>query len=135
MRNEAINAKLVETQTAKIWLDEDGILYMEVLPKVVLTLSAVVENTDVVQRLAQGKRKPVFIDITRLAGITPDARNFSAGEGVNDVLTALAILIGSPLARAIGNLWLGINKPIFPSRLFTSKEDAIEWLRGFLKEA
>lgn len=125
---------IIETHTAKIWLDGDGILHMEVLPKAVLTLPAVQENTEVVNQLAQGKRKPVFIDISGLVGITRDARSFSAGEGVNNVLTALAILIRSPLARTFGNVWLGINKPVFPARLFTSRDEAIEWLKGFLKE-
>jgi hypothetical protein len=120
------------TPTANIWLDENDILHMELLPKAVLTLAAVQHNTEVVRRISNGKPRPVFIDIIEIGGITREARQYSAGEGVNEVLTALAILIGSPVTRTLGNIWFGINKPIFPARLFTSKDEALEWLRNFL---
>ena len=102
---------------------------MILLPRAVLTLPAVMHKTEVVHRLADGRRKPVFIEISQIGGITREARQYSAGDGVNDVLTALAILINSPVARALGNLWFGINKPIFPSKLFTSETEAIDWLK------
>ena len=41
-------------------------------------------------------------------------------------------LIRSPLARAIGNFFRGLNKPLFPTRLFTSEPEAMAWLRSFL---
>ena len=128
-----MKSEMMQTPTAQIWLDEDDILHMKLLPKAVLTLPEVKDNTEVVHQLADGKRKPVFIDISQIGGISREARQYSAGEGVNDVLTALAILISSPLTRALGNLWFGINKPMFPSRLFTSEDEALAWLRNFLE--
>ena len=39
----------------------------------------------------------------------------------------------SPLTRAIGNFFLGLNKPLMPTRLFTSEEEALAWLKTFVK--
>ncbi len=39
---------------------------------------------------------------------------------------------GAPLSRAIGNIFMGLNKPDFPLRLFTSDAEALAWLTGFL---
>jgi hypothetical protein len=35
----------------------------------------------------------------------------------------------------LGNFYLGLNKPLVPTRLFTSEEEAQAWLRSFLPEA
>ena len=47
-------------------------------------------------------------------------------------VSALALLVGSPLSRAIGNFFIGFNKPAVPTRLFSSEVDAIPWLGGFV---
>ena len=53
----------------------------------------------------------------------------AAFEGV----TSAAILIDSALSRMIGNVFITFNKPMFPTRLFISETEAIEWLKGFLE--
>jgi hypothetical protein len=52
-------------------------------------------------------------------------------EGLK-VSQAVALLMGSPVSRVLGNLYLGLNKPPIPTRLFTSEEEAKVWLRSFL---
>jgi hypothetical protein len=49
------------------------------------------------------------------------------------VESAAALLIGSPLTRAIGNFFMGLNKPLIPTRLFTSETEALAWLKGFVR--
>jgi hypothetical protein len=46
----------------------------------------------------------------------------------------VALLVGSPMSRAIGNFFIGLNKPLIPTRLFVSEPEALAWLRGFLPE-
>jgi hypothetical protein len=36
------------------------------------------------------------------------------------------------VARAIGNFFMGLNKPLIPTRLFTSEAEALGWLREFV---
>ena len=57
------------------------------------------------------------------AGSTPSRR----------ARVAIALLVGSPLSRVIGNFFVGLNRSTFPLRLFTSEEEAIAWLRTFLE--
>lgn len=41
-------------------------------------------------------------------------------------------LVGNSLAlRLVGNFYLKINKPVRPTKLFSDKAAAIEWLQGF----
>lgn len=107
---------------------------MKLLPGITLTLSEVKTNIEVVRQLSGGKRMPLCIDISQIGSITREARQYSAGESVEEVISALAILIGSVMTQVLGNLWLGINKPVFPSRLFTSRDEAMRWLRNYKKD-
>jgi len=42
--------------------------------------------------------------------------------------------VRSSIGRMMGNFFLGINKTVFPLRLFGEPEPAIEWLRGLGRE-
>lgn len=60
---------------------------------------------------------------------TKEAREYTASKEVSDVLKADALVIKGLAMRIIGNGYLKINKPNRPTRLFNSKEEAIDWLK------
>jgi hypothetical protein len=123
----------VELRSQIIWIDSDGILRTQVKPHVHLTLEDALEALERMRELSAGKKHPVLVDLTGCKGIDREARAYYAGEETAKLGLAAALLIGSPLARAIGNFFLGINKPVFPARLFTSEAEALTWLKGFLR--
>jgi hypothetical protein len=61
-----------------------------------------------------------------------DCRKYFAGPETARVEASVALLVMSPLTRAIGNFFMGLNKTLVPTRLFTSEDDALIWLREFL---
>ena len=75
----------------------------------------------------------MLVDLTHCKAISREARAYYAGEQAAKSGLAAALLIGSPLARAIGNFFMQINKPIFPARLFTSEAQALAWLKSFVR--
>ena len=123
----------VELRSQIIWIDSDGILRTQVKPHVEITIEDAREALDRMRELSAGKKHPVLVDLTSCKGIDREARTYYAGEETAKLGLAAALLIGSPLARAIGNFFLGINKPVFPARLFTSEAEAIAWLKGFMR--
>ncbi len=58
-----------------------------------------------------------------------EAREYTASKEVSEVLKADAFVINGLALRIIGNGYLKINKPSRPTRLFNSKEEAIDWLK------
>lgn len=58
-----------------------------------------------------------------------EAREYTASREVSAVLKADAFVIKGLALRIIGNGYLKINKPRRPTRLFNSKEEAIDWLK------
>jgi hypothetical protein len=71
--------------------------------------------------------------MTGLVAMDREARLFFAGEETAKVESAAALIIDSLLSRAIGNFFMGLNKPIIPTRLFTSEAEALAWLKGLVR--
>jgi hypothetical protein len=46
-------------------------------------------------------------------------------------VSASAILVSSPMLKMMANFFILVNKPKNPTRMFTSKESAVEWLANF----
>ena len=82
--------------------------------------------------LCMGRRRPVLVDMTDVRSMNRDARMYYAGPETAAVECAAALLVGSPLTSVIGNFFLGLNKPLIPTRLFTREEEALTWLGSFL---
>jgi hypothetical protein len=123
----------VDLRSQLLWLDSDGIFHTQVKPHAEITLEDAREAMELCRLLCAGKRYPVLVDLTHCKAITREARAYYAGEEAAKSGVAAALLIGSPLSRVIGNFFMEFNKPLIPTRLFTSEAEALVWLKGFLE--
>lgn len=123
-----------ETRTNKMWLDdEEGILHFQYFPGVEITLEDAREVGSCQQKLLQGKKRPVLGDIVAVKSVTRKARDYFAGVEFQKCNLAMALLVSSPVSKVIGNIFIAFNKPSYPTRLFTSKSKALEWLKTFIR--
>jgi hypothetical protein len=79
--------------------------------------------------LTKGKRIPHLADIRLLKSMSRDARKVFGDAG--DSYTALALLASSPVARMIGNFFIGLNRTRTPTQMFSEEAKAIAWLRQY----
>ena len=123
-----------ETSTQKLfWDSENEIVWGELFGDQA-TEELAKENVDAQETVRDGmsKRKTrVLIDMTTVSEISKEARDYFANERTASIQRATALLIGSPVSRVIGNFFMGLNKPISPTRLFTDPQKAIRWLHTF----
>ncbi|SIT85568.1 hypothetical protein SAMN05444128_1562 [Pontibacter indicus] len=77
-----------------------------------------------------GQVYPSLFDITQVKHSTKEARDYLADEG-NAGVVASAILVTSPMVKMAANIYIHVNKPKNPTRMFTSKEEAVQWLSQF----
>ncbi len=118
-------------RTGRFWLDEDGILRGECFEGAEETLVDAEEQLREQRVMAGGRARPFLMDISRVRSLSRDARNyFAKSAAAQEVFSSVALVVGSPLSRAVGNFFIGLNKPLMPTRLFTSEEDALGWLRA-----
>ncbi|MBC7696394.1 MAG: hypothetical protein H7141_13220 [Burkholderiales bacterium] len=82
-------------------------------------------------KLYGDKDYPILVRIKNVKHITKEAREYLASkDGCNKVKCG-AIIIDSIVMSVIANFFLQINKPLVPTKLFTNKESAIDWLNTF----
>ncbi|MEJ8803304.1 DUF7793 family protein [Pontibacter sp. H249] len=131
MANSEKNTRTKLTEYLELFM-EDGILYC--IYKDVELVDLAIAKKCVQDRLnfIGQETYPSFFDITRIKQSTKDARDYLANEG-NDLVSASAILVGSPMLKMSANFFIMVNKPQNPTRLFTDRKSALEWLEKYKK--
>ena len=123
-----------ETSTQKLyWDSENEIVWGEVCADL-KTEEQARENVDAQERIRDSLNKAktrVLVDMTRVTEISKEARDYFANERTASIQRATALLTDSPVSRVIGNFFMGLNKPISPTRLFRDPQKAIQWLHTF----
>lgn len=108
----------------------DGLLYVKFKKKVIDTKLA---QQIVEQRLSfvDGQSLPIIIDGSSVKDLTKGARGVLSSDTASQYTVALAVIVRNPVTRAIANFFLRFQQPRYPFRLFTSLENAQEWLRKY----
>jgi hypothetical protein len=110
-------------------LDERGFVYTRVSPGAEIQLQDAKENTAKVIEVSKGANYPILVNLKEIKSISKEARDHFSMRGRKPNVTAIAMLVASPLSRIIGNFFLGLNRPTVPTRLFTSDDEAIQWMK------
>lgn len=53
-----------------------------------------------------------------------------ANEG-NELVLASAMIVTNPMLKMTANFYIMVNRPKNPTKLFTDRESALEWLSQF----
>jgi hypothetical protein len=68
---------------------------------------------------------PVIADICKLRSVTISLRRLMASERAAQKISSLALIVRSPVSRAIGNFFIRFNRPPFPARLCDDEASAV----------
>ena len=120
----------IYTRTAKIWLDEHGICRFEAKSGERLELSDAQEALQAVLSLSDGNLPAILVDLRQLRAASKEAREYFSHEDNTRKIAALAFLVDSPLSTLLANFYIGLNPTGVPTKLFTTEEEAIQWLKG-----
>lgn len=128
---ELNNAYYIVTRTTRYKI-ENNILISRVIPFTIINIKDAEENEKARMQLIGDNKYPILLDIRKMRYIDEEARKYTQQAADRNNLLAAAILIESDLSKLLGNFALTINKPDIPTRLFSSEETAIEWLKNFI---
>ena len=119
----------LETETSTHERTSDGILISRMKNHAFESYEHSVQNGEVLLKLkGDDPPMPLLVDFARASGQSMESRKYYAEKSVQWCSKA-ALLVRSPVSRVIGNIYMGLNKPIVPTRMFTDEEKAMEWLR------
>ena len=97
------------------------------------TIEKARQLSDSIKRITGNKKCPLLVDIRNQRSISREARQFYSSKEFKDNVTAIALIVESAISKVMANFYLGLNKPPYPTRLFTNEDEAIDWLKGYLK--
>jgi hypothetical protein len=119
------------SRVARLWLGEDGIVRIIHHPDVEVTLADAEDTMAAYLKLYQGKRRPLLVDTKSMKSLAREARHYYASEEAARVASAVAIIVGTPVSKVLGNFYLGLSNPHLPTRLFSDEDEALAWLKGY----
>ena len=118
-----------ETSKIKFTLRLDNILFTECFPNTVMTLEDGKESTRISAEMVSNIPLPLLCDLTNVVKMTQECRAHFAGEEHAKTFNKCALIVTNPISKIIGNFFLGLNKPLKPTKLFTDMEAGLKWLK------
>ncbi|OAZ05247.1 hypothetical protein [Flavobacterium succinicans] len=119
-----------ENEFARFWM-ANGILFFEYKPETIINLE--VAKSVVADRIFFQKEKayPICCDVRGVIDTEKAGRDYLAKFG--SLLTkAVGLLADEEVTLTISNFYLQVNKPVVPTQIFTKKEEALLFLKGYL---
>lgn len=122
----------IETRTSKISLLEESIVLIEEKQGAEIILHDAIEVTKTVSEIVKQGRWGILTDLRSIKSISKEARDYYSKNEMAPGRVAIALLIDSYFSKVMANFFIGFSKPITPTQMFTSKEEAIEWLKQMI---
>jgi hypothetical protein len=128
--------EIKEFKTTTFWMEDDpDVLFFLYAPKLEINITVAKEIIN--SRLDYTGGRPMFtlIDFSNVKSVTKEARDYmNDPEGGLKGILGGAFLSNNAVSTLFINLYLRINKPIIPSKFFTRKDEALEWLRTIMSK-
>ena len=122
----------VDFPTLSVSFRSDGIVNVQIQANDEIDVIHVIQVVDVLEKVGKGKKFPLLIVVGEYTLPTPEARAYIATPESDPYASAEAYVIQSFTQKLVGNVYLSLNKPARPTKMFNSEEKAIEWLKAFL---
>ncbi|MEK6256192.1 MAG: hypothetical protein N2C13_02600 [Chloroflexota bacterium] len=124
-------SKDFHSSIAEIWIDDNGICRAVLAPLSDIGIQETKEFFVIQKQILADKRVPVLFDMRGLNSSTVESRTYAAQHARELQATAIAILDNTSLGHVLGNLFVRLSKPHYPTKLFSKENEAIVWLNTY----
>ena len=124
--------RTVTTSTSVYELRADGVVAQRLHSSKTQSLADARENTTAFNQLAADTKRPLLVDMRGTFSTERGVREHYASHEATSRCVAIALVIGSTAGRIIGNLFLSIQSPAVPTRMFTDEASALAWLQRLM---
>lgn len=128
---------MISKQYRYITCTKDGnsnLFYAEYSPGLAVDLDVAREIVSNRLEFTKGEDHYVVIDLNNVKSITPEAKEFmQSPDGGTQKILGAAFFATNPVAALLANVY--VKTPAnFEARLFTSKEEAIKWIKSYMNK-
>ncbi|NYI41467.1 hypothetical protein BKA03_001586 [Demequina lutea] len=96
-----------------------------------MVLEDVIASGIATEEITGGRKFPLLVDVHDARSQDRAARLELAQRG--NKVSAVAVIVGTPLSRMVGNFFVNVSQPVTPTRLFDDEASAVAWLQGFIR--
>jgi len=96
------------------------------------TLNSMENEFEIFKIWAKNEKLGFLVDSRRIKKFDSELRVF-VQKNVSHFANKYAIIISSGISSFLANIFIHINRPNIPTKIFTTKEDAIRWLKSLEK--
>lgn len=126
----------IETPTALVELDEDGVVCARIRPNVLQNPQEAEANLVACERACGGRSRPLLVDLREAAPLDAETRHVYSGRRLVQWFRAIGLLVkATPLGKMMGNVYLRAAHPGVDVRLFCEEEAARTWLEPFAEDS
>ncbi|QCK15419.1 DUF7793 family protein [Mangrovivirga cuniculi] len=118
-----------ENSKIKFTLHHNGVFETDCFPDTTMTYEDGLESTRITSEMLNNIPKPLLCNLSNVIRMSKECRKHFAGEDHAQTFTKCALIVTNPISRIIGNFFLGLNKPLKPTRIFLDRDKALEWLK------
>jgi len=111
---------------------ENGILFCDVDTNMRLDLEGAKAIVSKRLNVCNGKSYPTLFDYGMAKYANKEVRDFFTNQGACD-LPAAAFYVDNFATRIFLDCYLAVYKPPMPTKIFSNKEQAVEWLKQFVQ--
>ncbi len=130
--SEVTILKTVSNFGSIVSLRSDGIMQIDMKANNTLQLVDAKQMVNAFAEVGGGKKYPLLFIAGDFALASPDARKYASGIEANQYTLASVFVVKNSIQKMMGNAYITFNKPITPTKIMTSQEAAITWLKTFL---
>lgn len=113
-------------QKFRLWLRPDGIAEITWAPHVPSDVDDARAAIAVMTELTGGRPTPLLVHTENAGPQDRGARmEFIRHQ---EIVAAVALLVGNPLSRLMATFFINVSKPDVPIRLFEDESSAVAWL-------
>ncbi len=120
----------LENDHCLIWIS-NGILFIEYKPRLVINLEIAKQIVSDRLKVSNGITRPAILDARNFVSIDRATMKYYKTKETVQHVTSAAFLTGSALSSLAGNIFLTLEKPLVPTKLFTDEKKALEWLEKY----
>lgn len=114
---------------SRVTLFDDALIEIKIQKDIEFELDDAIRTTNAVEQITQGRRLLHLTIFGERTVPTKEARSFYISEIGSRFKSAEAIVVESLAQKMVFNFMINVESPTVRTKLFTSRDEAIEWLR------
>ena len=120
----------LENDFSRMWIS-NGVLFLQYKPRLVLNLEIAKQIVADRLKVSNGISRPMLLDGRNFVSIDRTSMKYYKTKETVQYVNSAAFLSGSALGTLAGNIFLTLEKPLIPTKLFMDEEKALEWLEKY----